>query len=393
MKINGLYVVSFALPILFASCQTTNPLIDSAPHELTKQAPKTTPEDNSLLSAADKNLPKENKTAEPQQLSNNLLWEKYDFLPSLLAFEKSCKNFSKKKDSLFMRPTNKKFGTFGDWKLKCKKLKKINKNSEDAKSFFEKEFKFISSNESNNSGTLTGYYEPIIEVRRTKSNVFSEPILTLPLKKEHKNLTRSKVKKIYSDVIAFGKPIDVFFMQIQGSGKIELENGEVKRAVYSGNNGKPYISIGKILIENGELLPTKASKLSIEKWMQQAGYEKTKELMNKNPRYIFFKEEEVVDQEGPLGAMRVPLTDMVSMASDPRYNSYGSLVWLETNIPKEINDFKGEKSGLLVSIQDTGSAIKGPFRGDLYFGSGKEVGLKAGVMKHDAEWKFLVPRK
>jgi len=182
-------------------------------------------------------------------------------------------------------------------------------------------------------------------------------------------------------------------MQIQGSGKIELENGEVKRAAYSGNNGKPYISIGKILIENGELLPTKASKLSIEKWMQQAGYEKTKELMNKNPRYIFFKEEEVVDQEGPLGAMRVPLTDMVSMASDPRYNSYGSLVWLETNIPKEINDFKGEKSGLLVSIQDTGSAIKGPFRGDLYFGSGKEVGLKAGVMKHDAEWNFLVPRK
>lgn len=73
MKINGLYVVSFALPILFASCQTTNPLIDSAPHELTKQAPKTTPEDNSLLSAADKNLPKENKTAEHQQLSNSLL--------------------------------------------------------------------------------------------------------------------------------------------------------------------------------------------------------------------------------------------------------------------------------------------------------------------------------
>ena len=220
MKINGLYVVSFALPILFASCQTTNPLIDSAPHELTKQAPKTTPEDNSLLSAADKNLPKENKRQSLNSYQITCFGKNMIFFHRFWHLKKAVKIFLRKKIAFLCARPTKEFGTFGDWKLKCKKLKKINKNSEDAKSFFEKEFKFISSNESNNSGTLTGYYEPIIEVRRTKSNVYSEPILKLPLKKEHKNLTRSKViKQIYSDVIAFGKPIDVFLCRYRGLGR------------------------------------------------------------------------------------------------------------------------------------------------------------------------------
>ena len=120
---------------------------------------------------------------------------------------------------------------------------------------------------------------------------------------------------------------------------------------------------------------------------------KQSRLINKNPRYVFFKEEEIVNQKGPLGAMRVALTDMASLASDPNHNPYGLLVWLETKIPKTPGDYVGHKVGLLASIQDTGSAIKGPFRGDLYFGSGVEAGLKAGVMKHQAEWKFLVPKK
>ena len=97
---------------------------------------------------------------------------------------------------------------------------------------------------------------------------------------------------------------------------------------------KPYISIGQILINEGELLATEASKQSIEKWMQRQATKKQSRLINKNPRYVFFKEEEIVNQKGPLGAMRVALTDMASLASDPNHNPYGLLVWLETKDPK-----------------------------------------------------------
>ena len=128
-------------------------------------------------------------------------------------------------------------------------------------------------------------------LRKIKNNIYSEPILKLPINEEYQKLTRSKIKQINSDIIAFGKPIDVFFMQIQGSGKIKFANGEMKRAAYSGNNDKPYVSIGQILINEGELLATDASKQSIELWMRRAGHEQTKKLINKNPRYIFFKEE------------------------------------------------------------------------------------------------------
>jgi len=90
--------------------------------------------------------------------------------------------------------------------------------------------------------------------------------------------------------------------------------------------------------------------------------------------------------------MEVPLTALSSLAVDPRYHPYGTLVWLETTLPQFGGDYKGEKESILVSVQDTGSAIKGPLRGDLFFGSGAEAGERAGVMKHPVRWTILVPK-
>lgn len=393
MKLYALRVIITTLLFLTVSCQSTKKPNKTSIPVSTEQASKPPKKVSLPPSISKEDTTKDEGILLEWSFSNSPYWAKHNFLPALFAFEESCKHFFKKNKDTFIHPRKKELGTYGDWISICLKLKKIEKSNEGAKSFFEREFKLIQNTQLKNKGVLTGYYEPIIDVRKTRDNIYTEPILKLPTNEKHKNLTRSKIKQIDSDIIAFAKPIDVFFMQIQGSGKIKFENGKIKRAAYSGNNGKPYISIGQILINEGELSATEASKQSIEKWMWKAGYKKTKQLINKNPRYVFFKEEEIVNQKGPLGAMRVALTDMASLASDPNHNPYGLLVWLETKIPKTPGDYVGHKVGLLASIQDTGSAIKGPFRGDLYFGSGEEAGLKAGVMKHQAEWKFLIPKK
>jgi membrane-bound lytic murein transglycosylase A len=183
----------------------------------------------------------------------------------------------------------------------------------------------------------------------------------------------------------------VFFLQIQGSGRLRYSNGRVLRAAYAANNGRPYQSIGAVLIRRGELTRDTASKQSIADWMQRSGPAATRALMNENRRYIYFTEQSIQPNEGPQGAMRVPLTAMGAIAVDPRYHPYGTLMWLETKLPKRAGDYKGERTGLLVTAQDTGSAIKGPLRADLFFGSGDDAGARAGVQKHRVKWTIFLP--
>jgi len=229
-------------------------------------------------------------------------------------------------------------------------------------------------------------------VRKTPDAKYSEAILAKPKTEAVQNLERSQLGPHWSRVIAYGTPIDVFFMQVQGSGRIKFQDGTTLRAAYAGNNGKKYKSIGKVLVERGEMTLEEASKQAISDWMERAGPEKARELMNENPRYIFFTEQKIGEGEGPRGGMRVPLTAMGSMAVDRRYHPYGTLAWLETTLPQYGGDFRGQPGGVLVSVQDTGNAIRGPLRGDLFFGAGDEAGDRAGVMKHPVRWTILVPK-
>lgn len=325
-------------------------------------------------------------------------WGEADTRPALTSFRRSCQSWVKADPDTYLNKNLPDYGTYRDWLPACAKVKLTGLSEKAARDFFEDEFAPLSIKTlTEDVGTLTGYYEPEIEVRLKEDNTFSEPILAKPTNAAVLKRSRSEINANSSRVIAYGRPIDVFFMQIQGSGRLIYKDGRSLRAAYAANNGKPYKSIGRVLVERGEMKLSQASKQSIEAWMGKHGTKRTRELMNENPRYIFFAEQSVaVDnfgvEEGPRGAMEVPLTEMGSMAVDPRYHPYGSLMWLETKLPEFGGDYNGKEAGLLVSAQDTGKAIRGALRGDLFFGSGHEAGDRAGVMKHDVRWRLLVPK-
>jgi len=328
-------------------------------------------------------------------------WSEGDHLPALQAFRRSCKTWETANPQDFLNPHLPDYGRFEDWQDACSLAEIIPDTQFGARQFFENQFapaqaraqSASSESNSGHEGLITGYYQPEIDVRTIPDGEFFEPILAKPSNKSVQNLPRKDIGPTSSRVIAYGRPLDVFFMQIQGSGHIRFENGRKIRAAYNGNNGKPYRSIGSVLIARGELVKDKSSKQDIENWMVQAGPVKARALMNENPRYIFFVEQAISEGEGPLGAMRVPLTAFGSVAVDPRYHPYGVPYYLVVNLPKRKGDYKGSSSGQLVIAQDTGKAIRGPLRGDLYFGSGTQAGDLAGVMKHKADWSILLPRK
>jgi len=320
-------------------------------------------------------------------------WQTADVQPALTSFKRSCASFGKANPLAPLNPNLPEYGRYDDWQPACDEALFVGPGPYAARRFFEQEFEptRISTGESE-SGLLTGYYEPEISVRKIPDSIYSEPILAKPADEAVLTRPRAQINARSSRVIAYGTPIDVFFMQVQGSGRLKFRDGTSIRAAYAGNNGYKYQSIGKILVDRGEMSLEQASKQAISDWMERSGPDQTRALMNENPRYIFFTEQAITPGEGPRGAMRVPLTNMGSIAVDPRYHPYGSLVWLETTLPQYGGDFRGRETGLLVSVQDTGNAIRGPLRGDLFFGSGDLAGDKAGVMKHPVHWTILVPK-
>ncbi len=333
--------------------------------------------------------PPERVVEAPDLFANLPFWDDADLGPALSAFRRGCEAMLKADSSQALNPELPQYGTYGDWQPACLDAQVTT----EPRRFFETRFVPLSlATETDTEGLLTGYYEPEVDVRITPDAVFSEPILAKPKTTSVQNRPRAQLGPRSARVIAYGKPIDVFFLQIQGSGRLRYSDGRTLRAAYAGNNGKPYRSIGRVLIERGELTKDRSSKRDIEAWMAEAGPAASRALMNENPRYIFFTEQKIEPGEGPRGAMRVPLTPMASIAVDPRAHPYGSLVWMNTKLPTRARDYRGQDTGLLVVAQDTGSAIRGSLRGDLFFGSGFEPGARAGVMKHPVRWTVLVPK-
>ncbi len=319
--------------------------------------------------------------------SDVLGWGLVDVTAALKSFQRGCAKLVERDDNEKLH-ARQEFGRISDWRSTCNTAMATPAFSDSARLFFENEFLPINMS---GTGTVTGYYQPEIRASRFKTTIFSEPILKTPSDSAKLNLSRSQINETTSEVIAYGKPIEVFFMQVQGSGVLSFDTGEKVRAAYDANNGKPYTSIGRILVERGAFSLEQASKQAIEDWMDRNGAEATRALMNENARYIFFKEETILPGEGPKGAMRVPLTDMASIAVDPSYYPYGVPVWLDTTLPQVGGDYRGAREQRLVITQDTGKAIRGAFRADLYFGSGDKAGDLAGVMKHPGTWTILLP--
>jgi len=286
-----------------------------------------------------------------------------------------------------------------------------------ARRFFETHFTPYQLLQTNGSseGLATGYYEPLLHGSRSPTARYRYPVYGVPDDlvavdlpafgidaRESRLRARLDGKRIVpyferaqieagaallngKEIAWVEDPVELFFLQIQGSGRIELDDGGVMRVGYADHNGHPYRSIGRLLIDRGELPPERASMQGIKAWAQQNS-DKLRAVLDHNPRYIFFRELPP-NLSGPLGALGVPLTARRSIAVDPRYVPLGTPVFLATTWPLSSKPLRQ-----LMLAQDTGSAIRGAVRADFFWGYGEEAGREAGRMKQALRMWLLLPR-
>lgn len=308
-------------------------------------------------------------------------------------------------------------GLAGQWRPVCDAARGIPENDDPgARYFFETWFEArLVSDGQDSDGLFTGYYEAELRASRVRHTIYRWPLYRRPadlvsadlgdfrptLKGERVAgrlqdgrfepypdraaieagaLSGRGLELVYAD-----NPIDAFFLHIQGSGIVRLDDGGVIRVGYDGDNGYTYVSIGKVLRDSGTLKPAELGMAGIRNWMERNPFQAA-DVMNHNPRYIFFRE---ISGEGPIGAQGVPLTPGRSLAVDPKYIPLGVPMWLDAQHPT----VKDAPFRRLVIAQDTGNAIKGVVRGDLFWGSGKQAGESAGTMKSLGRYYVLLPRQ
>ncbi len=334
----------------------------------------------------------------------------------LEAFSKSCRSILKKPLTANFGKKE-EMGKIKDWVEICQSISLIKPgNNVEARYFFESRFQpYAFSNRRQSVGLFTGYYEPELQGSFRPNGIFKYPIYSVPEDLIKINLDEFNMdlpnKKLFGRLLSkkfvpyfnrkeiengalFGKQleilwvdnkIDLFFLHIQGSGRIILPDGTDVRIGYAGKNGHKYSSVGRELVARGIMSLDQVSMQAIKFWMDQNPL-LAQSLMYKNKSFIFFR---VLENDGPVGSSGVVLTPGRSIAIDPRYTPYGTPVWLSTSFP-------GEKAGKrlrrLFIAQDTGSAIQGAVRGDVYWGSGVDAGKKAGLMKNQGHYFILLPK-
>jgi len=284
-----------------------------------------------------------------------------------------------------------------------------------ARNFIEATFEAwaITSADGAADGIVTGYYEPVLAGSRTRSERFRYPVYGVPadlvavelesVNPDLKGLrlrgrlegtrlvpywTRGQIETMTpfaAPVLAWVEdPVELFFLQIQGSGQITLATGEKLRLGYGDQNGHPYRSMGRFLVERKEMTLDQASMQGIKAWAA-ANPRKLREALDFNPSYVFFRE--TADSGGPIGTLGVPLTAGYSIAVDARSIPLGAPVYLATTWP-----LSAQPMERLVAAQDTGGAIRGAVRADFYWGSGAEAGAQAGRMRQQGRMWILWPR-
>lgn len=308
-----------------------------------------------------------------------------------------------------------------DWKEPCSIAKDVEASSEKAiRLFFEAFFVpyQVFNQDGSDSGLVTGYYEPLLRGSRKRGGPFQTPLhrapddlLTIDLSAVYPELKNMRLRgRLVGDKVVpylsrgemaaanalTGKellwvddPIEAFFLQVQGSGRVQMvDSKETVRVAYADQNGHPYKSIGRYLVDKGEMSLDQASAQAIKAWFV-ANPSRQQELLNANPSYVFFKEEKLIDpSKGPKGALGASLTALRSIAVDPQFIPLGAPVFLSTSQPGK------DTAALqrLVMAQDTGSAIRSPVRADLFWGFGAEAGEKAGKMKQRGSMWVLLPK-
>ncbi|MBN2907301.1 MAG: murein transglycosylase A [Rhodobacteraceae bacterium] len=238
---------------------------------------------------------------------------------------------------------------------------------------------------------FTGYYEPELQGALHPDARFRYPLYRKPpeLRAGEKWYTRREIEEQGLlrgrglEIVWIDDPVDVFFLQIQGSGRVRLRDGSALRVGYGGKNGQDYRSIGQELVRRGVYKPHQVSAQVIRAWVRRHPDE-GRELLMHNPSFVFFREiGHVPADKGPLGAMNRSITAMRTVAVDPDFTPLGAPVWIE----------KGGRGPLhrLMVAQDTGSAIKGAQRADIFYGTGDAAGRKAGEVRDGGRMVVLLP--
>ncbi len=321
-------------------------------------------------------------------------WSLDNHASSLRPFLRSCEKLLRKPSAA--RFKNKLFGELSAWQKTCRQLDRQRlEDPKYAKRFFEGMFRpyLVSSPASDKSeGIFTGYYEPEIIGSLIQGGKFQTPIYGRPrnLKRSAKpyfsrrQIEQGGLKSAAKPIVWVADPVDAFFLHIQGSGRIRLPNKEVLRVGFAGHNGHSYTAIGRVLIRRGAIKRENMSMQSIRSWLS-ANPRKAPTIMNQNKRYVFFRR---LTGAGPIGAQGVALTPGRSLAVDPNFIRYGAPLWVDTLDPL----VKDRPFRRLLIAQDTGGAIKGAIRGDIFFGHGRLAAKQAGHMNRPGKYYVLIPR-
>ena len=291
-----------------------------------------------------------------------------------------------------------------------------------AKAFFEEHFLPLRiSRLGEGEGFVTGYYEPVIDGSRTQTDVYNVPVYRrpsnlfvrgtkqssagLPNKGQvFRKIGRRKLVPYYDraeieDGAIAGRGLeicwlkdqtDLLFSQIQGSARVRLDDGSTLRINYDAHNGYPYTAVGRILIDRNIIPKDQMSMQKIREWMEQ-NPDGANELRRQNKSYVFFREVQLSDKDEAVGAQGVPLTPGRSIAVDKSLHVYGTPFFIEGELPIESEQSKTPFHRLMIA-QDTGSAIVGPARADLYFGAGADAGKVSGRLRHNMRFVMLVPK-
>ena len=296
-------------------------------------------------------------------------WAEDDHAAALAVFRSTCRDM----DDI-------------DWRAVCR----FAETDPDPRQFFELFFRPVLI-EDGQEGLFTGYFEPELDGDRYPSSRYRFPVYAMPPEALESNpwLTR---REILDGPVMQGRgleiawvddPVELFFLQIQGSGRIRLPDGSSLRVGYRGSNGHPYRSIGVELVRRGVYEAHQVSAEVIKNWVRRNPAE-GRELLFHNPSYVFFREvSDVPADRGPLGAMNRSVTALRSIAVDPFYVKLGAPVWIEKDGADPLRR--------LMIAQDTGSAIKGAQRADVFFGTGDAAGRAAGQLRDPGRMLVLMP--
>lgn len=342
-------------------------------------------------------------------------WTTDDQSASLPAFRRSCERMAKQDPARPVGPSG-LAGRVADWRPVCAAAATVRPgDAAGARRFFEARFRpWRAADRDDAEGLFTGYYEPLLAGSHVPGGRYAVPLLRRPgdlvevdlgqfrpaLKgqriagrveggrlrpyPDRRQIEDGALKGRGLELLWVDDAVDAFFLQIQGSGRVRLADGSTVRVGYAGQNGHAYVPIGRLLADRGQIPREQVSMPSIRAWLAAHPAE-GRRLMDENPSYVFFRE---LKGEGPIGAQGVPLTPGRSLAVDPSFVPYGLPVWLDAQDPLD----RGARVRRLMVAQDTGGAIRGPVRGDVFWGFGPEAAERAGRMKSPGGYWLLLPK-